>query len=40
VLDGSAIEVATVGNEGVVGHTAATGGRTSPNKVIIQIKDV
>lgn len=39
MLDGSAIEVATVGNEGLVGHTAATGGRTSPNKVIIQIGD-
>ena len=38
--DGSAIEVATVGNEGLVGHTAAFGGaRTSPNKVIVQIGD-
>ena len=36
--DGSAIEVATVGKEGLVGHTAAFGaGRTSPNKVIVQI---
>ena len=37
--DGSAIEVATVGNEGVVGHTAAGGGMRSPNKVIVQIGD-
>jgi CRP-like cAMP-binding protein len=38
--DGSAIEVATVGTEGLVGHTAVFGsGRTSPNKVIVQIGD-
>ena len=38
--DGSAIEVATVGTEGLVGHTAAFGsGKTSPNKVIVQIGD-
>ncbi len=37
--DGNAIEVATVGNEGLVGHTAAFGGQTSPNKVIVQIGD-
>ena len=33
MLDGSAIEVATVGMEGLVGHTAAFGsGKTSPTK--------
>jgi hypothetical protein len=38
--DGTAIEVATVGIEGLVGHTAAFGsGKTSPNKVIVQIGD-
>jgi len=38
--DGSAIEVATVGNEGLVGHTAAfDGGGTSSNRVIVQIGD-
>src|SRR3954465_4724042 len=37
--DGSAIEVATVGDEGLVGQTAAAGGKTSPNKVIVQIED-
>src|SRR4051812_35864284 len=37
--DGSAIEVATVGDEGLVGHSAANGGKTSPNKVIVQIGD-
>lgn len=35
--NGDAIEVATVGNEGVVGHTAIVGGGRSPNKVIVQI---
>src|SRR5947207_3351237 len=35
--NGTAIEVATVGNEGLVGHTAAIGARLSPNKVIVQI---
>lgn len=37
--DGSAIEVASVGNEGLVGHMAAFGGGTSSNKVIVQIGD-
>ena len=38
--DGAEIEVATVGREGLVGHTAAFGsGKTSPNKVIVQIGD-
>src|SRR3954468_2712734 len=37
--DGSAIEVATVGDEGLVGHSAANGGKTSPHKVIVQIGD-
>jgi CRP-like cAMP-binding protein len=37
--DGNAIEVATVGNEGIVGYTAAAGGTTSPNRVIVQIGD-
>src|SRR4051812_4057246 len=35
--DGSAIEVATVGDEGLVGHSAASGGKTSLHKVIVQI---
>src|SRR4051812_43204922 len=35
--DGSAIEVATIGDEGVLGHTVARGGKWSPNKVIVQI---
>ena len=35
--DDNAIEVATVGNEGLVGYTAAIGGMTSTNKVIVQI---
>jgi CRP-like cAMP-binding protein len=39
MTDGSAIEVATVGKEGMVGHTAATGHMMSPNKVIVQIGD-
>ena len=37
--DGNAIEVATIGNEGMAGHTAAVGGKTSPNKVIVQVGD-
>src|SRR5688572_18552994 len=37
--DGSAIEVATVGNEGLVGHTVTTGGKKSPNRLILQIAD-
>ena len=35
--DGSAIEVATVGNEGLVGLTAYFGGETSPYTVIVQL---
>lgn len=35
--DGRAIEVATIGNEGFIGYTAATNPRLSPNKVIVQI---
>jgi CRP-like cAMP-binding protein len=37
--DGSAIEVATIGNEGLAGHTIAVGGRRSVNRVIVQIAD-
>jgi CRP-like cAMP-binding protein len=36
--DGSAIEVATVGNEGVVGLLAYLGGETSPNEVMVQVE--
>jgi CRP-like cAMP-binding protein len=36
--DGNAIEVATVGNEGLVGNYAF-GGRTSPHRVIVQVSD-
>ena len=39
MTDGNAIEVATFGNEGLAGNSAATGGKTSPNKVIVQIGD-
>ena len=35
--DGDAIEVATVGNEGVVGASAFFGGETSSNRVIVQV---
>lgn len=35
--DGSTIEVATIGREGVVGLSALLASRTSPNEVIIQI---
>jgi CRP-like cAMP-binding protein len=35
--DGSAIEVATIGNEGVAGLTAFIGGETSPNEVMVQV---
>lgn len=35
--DGSAIEVATVGIEGLIGHSAAQGSPISPNKLIVQI---
>jgi CRP-like cAMP-binding protein len=34
--DGNAIEVATIGNEGLVGHYGF-GGKTSPHRVIVQI---
>jgi CRP-like cAMP-binding protein len=34
--DGSAIEVATIGNEGVVGETAFVWSESSPNQVIVQ----
>jgi CRP-like cAMP-binding protein len=39
MLDGNAIEVATMGNEGVVGHTAADGVFISTNRVICQVPD-
>jgi CRP-like cAMP-binding protein len=35
--DGSAIEVATIGNEGVVGLSVMFAGRSSPNEMIIQV---
>ena len=35
--DGSAIEVATIGNEGVVGWTVLVAGKSSNNKIIVQI---
>src|SRR4051794_11452163 len=35
--DGSAIEVATIGNEGMAGLTAFIGGETSPNEVMVQV---
>jgi CRP-like cAMP-binding protein len=35
--DGSAIEVATIGNEGMAGLTAAFGGETSPYEVMVQV---
>ena len=35
--DGSAIEVATIGKEGVVGLGVLLAGKTSPNEVIVQI---
>jgi len=37
--NGSAIEVATIGNEGLIGHAVALGVATSPNRVIVQIAD-
>ena len=37
--DGTAIEVATIGNEGLAGYTAVGGGKISANKVIVQIND-
>src|SRR4051794_41028519 len=36
--DGNAIEVATVGNEGLVGHYGF-GGKTSPHRVVVQVGD-
>src|SRR4051812_20077685 len=36
--DGNAIEVATVGNEGLVGHYGF-GGTASPHRVIVQVED-
>jgi CRP-like cAMP-binding protein len=36
--DGNAIEVATIGNEGLVGHYGF-GGTSSPHRVIVQIED-
>jgi hypothetical protein len=36
--DGSAIEVATIGNEGVVGASTFLGGETSPNEVMVQVE--
>src|SRR3954471_17404731 len=35
--DGNAIEVATIGHEGLVGHYGF-GGKTSPHKVIAQVE--
>ena len=35
--DGSAIEVATIGNEGMVGLMLAIGAESSPHKVIVQV---
>ncbi len=35
--DGAAIEVATIGNEGMAGLTAFIGGETSPNEVMVQV---
>src|SRR5438552_1761748 len=36
--DGNAIEVATIGNEGMVGLTAGFGGGTSPNEAMVQVQ--
>lgn len=36
--DGNAIEVATIGNEGMVGHYGLN-GKTSPHRMIVQIED-
>jgi CRP-like cAMP-binding protein len=35
--NGDCIEVATIGNEGMMGLTVAIGAETSPNKVIVQV---
>jgi CRP-like cAMP-binding protein len=37
MADGSAIEIATIGNEGMTGLTAFVGGGTSPNEVMVQV---
>lgn len=37
MADGRAIEVATIGNEGMTGLTAFIGGETSPNEVMVQV---
>ena len=36
MADGAAIEVASIGKEGVVGATALLGAKTSPHRVIVQ----
>src|SRR3954469_19228502 len=36
--DGNAIEVATIGTEGLVGHYGF-GGKTSPHRVVVQVED-
>jgi CRP-like cAMP-binding protein len=36
--NGSAIEVATIGNEGMTGLTAFVGGKTSPYEVMVQVE--
>jgi CRP-like cAMP-binding protein len=36
--DGSAIEVATIGNEGLVGLSAFIGGETSPYELMVQVE--
>src|SRR5664279_2368699 len=36
MADGSAIEVATIGNEGMVGLSAFIGSEISPNEVMVQ----
>jgi CRP-like cAMP-binding protein len=38
MVDGNGIEVATIGNEGLVGHYGI-GGDTSPHRIIVQIED-
>lgn len=35
--NGDTVEVVTIGNEGVVGHTAVLGGGISPDRVIVQV---
>ena len=36
--DGGAIEVATIGNEGMVGLSAFIGGETSPHELMVQVE--